>query len=259
MRVNFIHKMTPLAAVLVIGAFAACSSDLTGGNRQPVKISFTTKASSPAAGVAMDVVVGPASDLVITSAQFVVSKVELDRTGTTNCVAEIEATGDDHASVGSECEDVERDPIVVDVPVDGALHGVLTVPLAEGTYNQLEAKLEPARAEATAFNAANTNLVGKSVRVVGTYKNVSFTFTSSVRAELEMEFNPPLVVDATTNNTTISFDVGKWFLDANNAVIDPNTTDAAQLQTIDDNIKRSFHAFEDQHETGEDTHQGHGG
>jgi hypothetical protein len=128
-----------------------------------------------------------------------------------------------------------------------------------GTYTQLEAKLEPARTDAVAFNAANPNLVGKSVRIVGKYKGNDFTFTSSVRTSLEMDFNPPLVVDATTNNTTIDIDVSKWFIDSNGAVIDPRTATpgSAALQKVEDNIHRSFHAFEDEHETGIDDHSGH--
>jgi len=83
---------------------------------------------------------------------------------------------------------------------------VLNVPLADGTYEKLEAKLEPARSDATTFNTANPNLVGKSVRIEGTYKGAAFVFTSSVRRSLEMSFNPPLVIDATTKNATVSFD-----------------------------------------------------
>jgi hypothetical protein len=76
-----------------------------------------------------------------------------------------------------------------------------------------------------------------------------------------MSFDPPLVIDATTKNATISFDAAKWFLDSNGAVIDPATaTDGSSAQQqIESNIQRSFHAFEDEHETGVDDHSGHDG
>jgi hypothetical protein len=265
MTVRFLHKIKPVVTLAAVSALAACSSDVLGGNKQAVQLSFTTNASTvpAAAGIRMspDLAVGPTSDLVLTKIQFVLDKIELDRNGTASCVAEIEAAGDDHAAVGEECEDVERDPVVVDVPVDNALHAVLNVPLSEGTYSELEAKLEPARAEATAFNAANPSLAGKSVRIEGTYKGNAFVFTSAVRRSLEMSFNPPLVIDATTKNATISFDAAKWFLDSNGAVIDPATaTDGSSAQQqIESNIQRSFHAFEDEHETGVDDHSGHDG
>jgi hypothetical protein len=103
--------------------------------------------------------------------------------------------------------------------------------------------------------------VGKSVRVEGTFKGTPFVFTSAVNAELEMEFNPPLVIDATTMNATVTLDVAKWFLDGSGTVIDPNTATAgtSALQTIEDNIRRSFHAFEDNDESGVDDNTEHHG
>lgn len=253
-----------LAGVVALSTLAACSGDLTGGNRQPVQLSFTTNvASAPAAGIRMspDLTVGAAGDLVLSKVQVVIGKIELDQNDQTNCVSEIESKGDDHANVGQECEDVSRDPVLVDIPVDNAVHSVINVPLAQGTYTKLEAKLEPARDDATAFNTANKDLVGKSVRVEGKYKGTAFVFTSAVRAGLEMEFNPPLVIDATTKNATVNLDVGKWFLDSSNAVIDPTTATpgSSALEQINANIRRSFHVFEDDEKAGVDDNTEHHG
>jgi hypothetical protein len=252
-----------LVGVVALSTLAACSGDLTGANRQPVRLSFTTHiASAPAAiRISPDLVVGAAGDLILTKVQVVIGKVELNENDQTNCVTEIESAGDEHAQVGQECEDVSRDPVLVDIPVDAALHSVINVPLAQGTYTKLEAKLEPAGDIATAFNTANPNLVGKSVRVEGTYKGTPFVFTSAVRTGLEMEFSPPLVIDATTMNATVTLDVAKWFLDGSGAVIDPNTATAGSnaLQLIEDNIHRSFHAFQDNDESGVDDHIEHPG
>jgi hypothetical protein len=253
------------AGALAVLALAACGSDVTGNNRQQVQLSFTTNATSGAAASALrmspDITVGSTSDLVLTKVQVVLDKIEMNENEATSCVAEIEAAGDDHAEAGNECEDVARDPILVDIPLDDAAHTAVNVPLAQGTYSKLEAKLEPARAEATAFNAANPNLVGKSIRVEGTYKGTAFVFTSSARTSLEMEFNPPLVIDASSTNATISLDVRKWFLDSNNAVIDPTTATpgSSALQQIEDNVHRSFRAFEDDDKSGVDDNSEHHG
>jgi hypothetical protein len=262
MTVRFLQNMKPFAGLVLVSAIAACSGDLTGSNLHPVKLSVTSSVlSAPLSSSALrsNLTVGTTGNFTITKVQVVMGKIELNDGETTNCVDQIEATGDDHAEVGAECEDVSRDPVLVDIPVDGTLGPALNVPLAAGTYSKLEAKLEPARDDATAFNTAHTSLVGKSVRVEGTFGSAAtpFVFTSSVRAELEMSFNPPLVIDATTTNATVSIDVAKWFLDSSNNVIDPNTTDAAALRQIDDNIRRSFHAFEDDAESGVDDHSGH--
>ncbi|HEX9128486.1 MAG TPA: hypothetical protein VF850_04920 [Gemmatimonadaceae bacterium] len=252
------------AGIVALSTLAACSSDVTGTNKQPVRLSFTTNVTGAAATgirVSPDLSVGAAGDLILTKVQVVIGKIELNENDATNCVAEIEATGDAHAHVGQECEDVSRDPVLVDIPVDAAVHSVINVPLAQGTYTKLEAKLEAARDNATAFNTANPNLVGKSVRVEGTFKGTPFVFTSAVSAGLEMEFNPPLVIDATTMNATVTLDVAKWFLDGSGTVIDPNTATAgtSALQTIEDNIRRSFHAFEDNDESGVDDNTEHHG
>jgi len=266
MTVRFFHSLKPLGGVILVSALAACSSDTTGANLHPVKLSVTSSvlsAPTPTSAMSAGLAVGTASTLIITKVQLVMDKIELNDGETTNCVEEIEASGDDHAQVGAECEDVSRDPVLVNIPVDGTLMAALNVPLAAGTYSKLEAKLEPASDNATAFNAANTNLVGKSVRVEGTYGDAAtpFVFTSSVRAGLEMSFNPPLVIDATTTNATLSIDVAKWFLDSSNNVIDPNSATAgtAALQQVEDNIRRSFHAFEDDGESGIDDQSGHHG
>ena len=260
MTAHRIQYTRPLAGIAALITLAACSSDLTGGNKHPVQLSFTTNATVTGAAnrVAADLVVGPANELVIQKIQLVFGKIELDRTGAADCVAEDES-GDDHPNMGGECEDVTLNPILVDVPVDDALHPMINIPLAAGTYAQLEARLRPARANATDFNTANPNLVGKSVRVAGTFKGTPFVFTSSVNAKLEMEFDPPLVIDATTKNATVSIDVSKWFLNSSGQVIDPTTgTQDSNLSQIENNIRRSFHAFEDDHERGEDHHEGHG-
>ncbi len=261
MTTRRIQYMRPLAGIAALSILAACSSDLTGGNKHPVQLSFTTNATVSAAAnrVAADLIVGPANELVIQKVQLVFRKIELDRTGAADCVAEDES-GDDHPNMGGECEDVMQTPLLVDVPVDNALHPVINIPLTAGTFSQLEARLGPARATATDFNTANPNLVGKSVRVEGTFKGTPFLFTSSVNAKLEMEFDPALVIDETTKNATVAIDVSKWFLNSTGQVIDPTTgTQGDNMSQIENNIRRSFHAFEDDSERGEDHHEGHNG
>jgi hypothetical protein len=260
-----VHQFKPLLGFILGSAIAGCSSDMTGANLHSVNLSFTSNVSSAAlssgAALKSDLAVGPAGELVLTKVHLVLDKIELNEGMSTSCVTEIEESGDDHGEAGGECEDVSRDPVLVDMPLDATLKPAINVPLSAGTYSKLEAKLEPARAEATAFNAANPTFAGKSVRVEGTFNGTPFVFTSSVRAEIEMGFDPPLVIDATTTNATISIDVAKWFLDANNAVIDPNaaTVGSDALARIEDNIRRSFHAFEDDDESGIDDHGGHSG
>jgi hypothetical protein len=264
MTLRFRHYSKPLAGVAVITALAACSSDLTNGNRHPVQLSFTTNTTVVPAGnrLAADVVVGPASELTISKVQFVLSKIELDRAGTTTCIAEVEDANDDNPHPeGGECEDVSRDPLLVDMKLDGTLQQAMIAPLAAGTYRELEARIAPAADRFTDFNTTNSAIKGNSVRVEGSFKGTAFTFMAPVRSHIETEFDPPLVVDETTRNATISLDVSKWFLNSAGQVIDPTTVQPgdAAFQQIVSNIRRSFHAFEDDNERGEDHHEGHNG
>jgi hypothetical protein len=268
MSSNLAKQIRPIAGIAALTVLASCSSDLTGSNRHNVQLSVTTRstAASFANGISADLVVGPNDELVLQKVQLVFGKLELDRSGASDCVGEIDDDsddrgGDDHDAMNGECEEVELDPLLVDVPVDDALHPVINVPLPEGTFAELEAKLRPAAERFTSFNAANPNLVGKSVRVEGTFKGTAFVFTSAVRSKLEMEFDPPLVIDETTKNATVAIDVRNWFRNPDGSVIDPSaaTPGSASLLQIENNIRRSFHAFEDDDERGEDHHEGHHG
>lgn len=248
--------------VFAFSAIAGCSSDLTGGDTHPIQLSFTTHVVGATPNVlASNEAADPAGDLVLQKVQLVFGKIELDRRGDADCVAEAESADDDHEHMGEACEDVSRDPLLVEVPVDATLHPLINVPLSAGTYSELEAKLEPAKDRFADFNAAHPDLVGTSVRVEGTFKGAPFVFAAPIRAEVEMEFDPPLVIDETTKNATVSLDVSKWFLDASGNVIDPATAtpESAALLRIESNIRQSFHAFEDDSERGEDHHDGHDG
>jgi hypothetical protein len=287
----------PIAGLAALSVVAACSGDLTGGNRHPVQLSVTSKSSVAASAnrVAADLVVGnagSAGELTLKQVQLVFGKIELDRTGTADCIGEAEhrdgdndlndddhGDGEDHSGPGSsnsgpgsnnsgrdddgDCEDVFRDPLLIDLRGD-ALISVINVPLPAGTFSELEAKLEPARARFVDFNnmltRENPDLVGKSVRVEFTLGSspTPLVFTSNVRAKLEMEFDDGgLVINNSTENVTINIDVRNWFVTSTGAVLDPR--DPANRFRIEQNIRRSFHAFEDNDRHGDDDHGGHGG
>lgn len=270
MTARSLQYTKPLAGIAVLSLLAACSSDVTGGNRHPVQLSFTTRGSVSAStnGVAADlVIVRGDNELVLTRVQLVLRKIELDRIGTADCVGEVEdenddqgrngdddqgRNGDDHQGRnGDECEEVLRDPVLIDLPVNGVLLPVIIAPLPAGTFTELEAKLKPVAAL----------LHGNSVRVEGKFNGVTFEFTSRVRAKLEMEFDPPLEILESTKNATVAIDISKWFLTSSDAVIDPMsaTPGSTNLRRIENNIRSSFRALEDDDEDGEDDRGRHHG
>ena len=253
--------MSAFAAIAAI-MLAACS-DATSSGAHQISLSFTTKSASTlraSTGFSRDVVVGPAGELVLKKIQLVLDRIELAPSGATVC-ADDEAEGDDDRMSGDDdCEDMARDPILVDVPVDDAVHTVISVPVAAGTYTKLEAKLDPASAAQVAALGASSDMLGKSIRVEGTFKGVPFVFTSPLRTSLEFEFDPPLVVDASTKNATVNIDVTKWFIASNGSVIDPATANpgGSNALLVANNIRNSFEAFEDNDRHGDNDHEGEG-
>jgi len=256
---------TFVSAVLPVGAIfslAACgtSGDVTATARQPVSLSFTTRAAATASASVSspvsraDLVVVGNSELVISRVQLVLNRIELTRTDAVSCVSDDSSAADDASdaaeSAGEGCEDVSRVPVVLDLPVDAAVHTALDVPLTAGSYTRLEARLEPD----AAAGATHPELAGASVRVTGTFNGSAFTFTTALRRKIEMEFNPPLVIDDATRNATVNIDVSSWFKSAGGEIIDPASANAGgdNEATVAANIRASFHAFEDDDKGGDE-------
>lgn len=243
------------AFIGLFGIVACSSADVAGNDLQNVSLSFAAGESSNFASAfdgAKVVSSTPAVVPVVTRVQLVLTQLELGRTDDIACVDDDEVEHSSSTSSGDkgrDCEHVSRDPLLIDMPVDGTLKTQLTVPLAAGTYRKLEAKLAPVKSGSTtgaAFLAAHPEFAGISVKVDGTYNGAPFSYKSNLHAKIHMRFNPPLVIDATTRNATISVDVSKWFVHGSE-VIDPSkaTPGSSGSQKIDKNIRESFRAFKD--------------
>lgn len=233
-----------VAVVATLASLLAACSDSTAPSATPrVSLSFGTRATgaalslAPTPGAQRDVTVGTGADqIVITRAQVVLREIELKQSATTACVME---AGDD------DCEELSLGPVLVDLPVNAALASPISVAVPAGTYREIEFELHKAddgNARDQEFMAANPNFARTSVRVEGTYKGAPFVFVSDVNAEMEMEFNPPVVIDAAASNVTVHVDVARWFVDASGAVLAPT---AENKSRVDENIKASFKAYED--------------
>ena len=238
-----VHHASAVAGALLLAGVAACS-DAAGTGRAPVSLSFSGMTSAPAAPAAVSgpslsvTVTSGTNTVVITKAQVVLSHIELSRVESTGCTT----TGDD-----SECEEMKVDPMLVDLPVTPTVTQEISVTLPAGTYHQFEAEIRAPHAGepgADAVLAAHPAFAGKSLHVEGTYNGTPFTYDGAPQAEIQMPFNPPLTVaTSSTNNVTVHVDISTWFKDGSGNVIDP--TNLANAGTIIENIKKSFHAFED--------------
>jgi hypothetical protein len=209
--------------------------------------------------IAPDIIIGAASssNVRLTSAQLVLSHVELSRTSGCASVDTASQTGEHH---GDDCDEVEVAPVLLDLPMDTTVKGAIDVQIPPGTYSGLHAELHALSSERkgdSTFLAAHPEFAGISVRVTGTYTDAQgvahpFTYASAADAGLEMTFAAPVTVGTGTSNMTIGVDVASWFTNQDGSVSDP--TVAANASTIDHNIGRSLRAFEDHDRDGHDDH-----
>ena len=259
MRTNYLVSAGALAITM---ALSACSSDSTSvGSRGTVALSFaTTGTTTASASVAPSApgtlaMTAVADSLVITKAQVVLARLELQRAGAT-CTSN-EVDGEDEKADDSSCAELELAPSIVSLAVNGAVTQALNSSIPAGTYSAFEAKIrvvEAKKAASTAFLAANPNFKGASVRVEGTFNGKAFTYSGAPKAELEGLFNPPLVADVTGANITVNVDLKNWFRTSTGTLVDPATANAGGInaELVSRNIAKSFKAFRDDDRDGRD-------
>lgn len=244
------RPLVQFSSALLVLATAACDSTTTTG-RQGVGISFSTKAATA-------VVVAGASDanfnitmtngsntLVITKAQLVLRELELKLSSTVTC-----STG----TAQDSCEEIELGPMLITLPVTDAVATPITAQVPAGTYREIEFDIRRPGTDPAdqAFVAANPNFNNVSIRVEGTYNGVAFVFTSQLDQEVQIDFNPPVVITDGANNATIGVNIRSWFTNANGTLINPATANPGQQNAsiVAEKIKVSLRAFEDDDKSG---------
>ena len=241
------------AALLVLGACSDGTGPTTG-----VQVSLTFASGVSAGGAAAPSrLAGPiavsymdgTNTLEITSVQVVLSEIELESVEVVDCDDEPEPAG---------CEDFETGPVLIDLPLDGSTSTSVFISIPPGTYDEVEFdihKVSNDDPEDAAFLLANPTLEGKSIVVEGTYNDVPFTYETDLNEEQEFDLVPNLVIVEDPTNITIRLDVSTWFVDGTGSLFDPAIAyKGGQYESIvEDNIKDSIEAFEDEDRDGDDT------
>lgn len=174
------------------------------------------------------VVTGGGHTLDLQSADVVFSEVTFEG-------RDVDTGDDDDSDVDSDSDNsgnskFRSGAVTLALPLEGGVVTPFTGEIPLGTYRGIEMDAE-------------------FIRLRGTYDGQSFDVTVPVNAELELEFDPPVVVTSSSDpfNTTVKIDVAGWFKDASGNTIDPRqlATNSTLRAEFRNRVRASFRAFED--------------
>jgi len=189
--------------------------------------------------------------LVISEVQLVARKIRLERSD--GCVNEDpendEESENENEELDEDCPMLKLGPVLLVPPLTDGAETTFEVEVPVGTYDEIKLQIhKPRGANDQAFLAAHPDLEDVSIRVIGTYNGNPFTFETGLTEEEEIELEPPVVVSADgPTSFTLLLDVRGWFLNqAGTALLDPASSSQQDRSRIEQNIRSSFHAFEDE-------------
>jgi hypothetical protein len=193
-----------------------------------------------------------ANVLVITQAELVLKRIELEKAQAQNCEAAFDS---------SECDELNVGPLLLDLPLTPGAVQSFSIAADTGTFAKFQLHIHKVSGNDPAdqaFLAAHPGMDGVSIRVTGTYNGVAFTYTTDLDAEQEMDLVPPVTVaGGGTVGLTLFADVNTWFLDvAKTGLVDPATAlvGLPNEVLVESNIKASLKSFEDNNEDGHSDH-----
>jgi hypothetical protein len=240
---NSIRHTKTVTIIALCCAAAACGAQATTG------ISMHVPQPSANALTAQN----GNNSLVLTSAELVLRKIELERDGGASCDPNGTSSAGDH-----DCPELKEGPFVVTLPLDGNIVTSFAAEIPAGNYKSLQLQMHKLSGAADQnVLIGRPDLQGSSVKVVGTYNGTAFTLFSDVTATQEIAFNPSVVVAAGKPfNITLSIDVVSWFKDAAGNFVDPTTSSHSGNgeNTFKKAIQASFRGFEDNDHNGSDDH-----
>jgi hypothetical protein len=255
-------RLVPAAALALL---AACSSGSGAGSVSLSLSARSAPAAGPLSGSGTPAVVLAAGDstvvtlgndtLILRSLAVVLRKIELKRLDAASC---------DSNPANGDCEEFESGPVLATFPLGSSnTAAAVSVNAPAGQYDKLEFEIHKTDSTSSAdasFLAANPGFKNISIRATGTFSHAGsrsdFVFTQDLDASEELAFSPPLaVVDGTPANLTIRLDVSTWFVNGG-ALIDPASANVggANAGVVQNNIKSSIDAFEDDNRDGRDDH-----
>jgi len=246
-----------LLVMLLIAFTASCSESTTPTVFKNVQVSFATQpAVAPLVSVSGTVVqraflddtlVTGTDTLIITSAQIVLREIELRRIDVTDCDSIVNADG---------CEEFETGPVLVSLPLTAGAETEFELDIPSGMYSEIEFDIHKVEDEPSdiTFLQQHPEFDNLSIRVMGSYNGNAFLFESDLGVEQELDLVPALLVEegSGSSNITVFVDIDAWFRDQSGDLIDPDTANdgGPNKSLVEDNIKQSMEAFEDDDRSG---------
>jgi len=184
---------------------------------------------------------------VITNAELVLREIELKRIDVSDCDSSVDDDG---------CEEFEAGPVLVSLPLTPGVETEFELDIPQGTYSEIEFDIHKVEDEPSdiAFLQQHPAFQDLSIRVEGTFNGNAFVYQSDLGVEQELDLMPPVAIEAgsSTINITIFVDLSAWFRDQAGGLVDPATanTGGQNESLVEDNIKQSMEAFEDDDRNG---------
>jgi hypothetical protein len=247
-----LRLMRGLGVLGLAVVLAACDSSGPAVSGDAVRLTLSvTSASATKSRTFTD---GSGNALTIDRAEIILREIEFER------------EDDDDGCDGDDdgCEEVERGPVLVDVPLDSATpETVLETALPIGRWDEVEFevhKLDRDDDDDRAFLDETGFPEDVSIRVEGVWtpaggSDQSFTFISDLNEEQEIELEPPVEVTADQPaNVTFRVDIDRWFRTSNGTLVNParGNDDGDLEDLIEDNIEASIEAFGDDDRDGDE-------
>lgn len=235
------HKLmtlSALAATLAVSTGCESSTGPEGTGRVVLQLASGSSATVGFSGIAAASAVDA---LVVTSVEVVARKIRLKQED--GACSEGESEGED-----ADCPSLWLDPTLLSPPLAEGTVTEFTVDLPVGSYDELKLQIHKPTGSPkdVIFLASNPGFAGISVRIRGTWNGEPFEYTTSVTAEVEIELEEPIVViEGVPVAITILVDIQSWFAGSGGALLDPSNPSQQVRSQIDQNIRQSFKAFED--------------
>lgn len=197
--------------------------------------------------------------IVFDKVELVLRKIRFEGVSAGACDGE---SGTGVPGEAEDCGEFRAGPELFDLPLGEGAIQTYTATVPAGSYHEVQFQIHRPTDENgdAALLAAHPDLAGVSIRVTGTYQKegalvpAAFTYTTDLTQVTNIELEQPIdVAEGATLALTLSVDVSGWFANAEGTgLVDPALALNGQpLESlVEQNIRSSFHAFEDENGDG---------